>query len=94
MAAPIGNKNAAKGRLWAKAIERAVARLESGDLDKGLERLAQKLVASADIGDPWALKEIGDRTDGKAAQALLLSGAEEGSAVQVTGRIALVRPDR
>lgn len=73
MAAPAGNQNAKKARIWAKAIEREVARLESGDLDKGLQRLAKRLVHEADTSDDpqWALKEIGDRMDGKPAQAIV-----------------------
>jgi hypothetical protein len=66
MGAPVGNKNAAKAKVWAKALEREVARLEGGDLEKGLDRLARKVVAAADqAGDQWALKEIGERFDGK-----------------------------
>lgn len=68
--APIGNKNAAKGRLWRDAIRRAVARRGNGDLNHGLDALADKLIEGVAAGDIQALKEFGDRIDGKAVQAI------------------------
>lgn len=53
-------------KLWRDAIHRAVKRTEKGD--KWLEKLADKLVAVAMEGDVSALKEIGDRLDGKPTQ--------------------------
>jgi hypothetical protein len=88
--APKGNQNAAKGRKWAVAIEREIARLEGGDLEAGLARLAKSLVRQAEAGEQWALKEVGDRTDGKAAQAILHSGAIEGDPLRAS--IELIRP--
>ena len=66
MGAPEGNKNAVKNRPWAEAIHRALL-AENG---KKLRALADKLIARAEEGDVTALKEIGDRTDGKAVQAI------------------------
>lgn len=77
MAAPTGNSNAAKGRLWHDAIKRAVARKYNGDLSHGLDALAEKLVEAVASGELQALKEFGDRIDGKAAQAVTLSGDED-----------------
>lgn len=61
--------------MWAKALEREVARLEKGDLEAGLARIARRVVRIADEGDEekavWAFKEIGDRMDGKPAQAIV-----------------------
>ena len=79
--APKGNQNAAKGRKWAIAIEREIARLEGGDLEAGLARLAKSLVRQAEAGEQWALKEVGDRTDGKPTQPI--SGDSEGPPVKV-----------
>lgn len=66
--------------MWAKAIEREIARLESGDLEAGMARIARKLVRIADAGDDdksqWALREIGDRIDGKPAQAVVTEDEE------------------
>jgi molecular chaperone GrpE (heat shock protein) len=76
MAAPLGNKNSAKGRLWADAIKRAVSRKHGGDLNHGLDTLAEKLIEAVSKGDLQALKEFGDRIDGKPAQAI--TGADGG----------------
>jgi len=64
--APEGNKNAVKNRPWAEAVNRALL-AEDG---KKLRALADKLIARALEGDVTALKEIGDRVDGKAVQAI------------------------
>lgn len=65
--APVGNKNATKNRPWAEAINRALL-AEDG---KKLRALAERIIERALEGDVTALKEIGDRMDGKAAQALV-----------------------
>ncbi len=64
--APEGNNNAGKNKPWAEAIRRALL-AEDG---KELRALAEKLIERAKEGDVTALKEIGDRTDGKAIQAV------------------------
>lgn len=68
--APEGNQNSAKGRRWAAAIDRALAKRCKGDGIKALDALAEKLLLNCDEGDNSALKELGDRIDGKAAQAI------------------------
>jgi hypothetical protein len=72
MAAPKGNRNAAKGHMWAGAIRRALA-----EDREALQEIARKLVSKAKEGDLAYIKEIGDRLDGKAAQSLELSGGFE-----------------
>lgn len=67
MSAPLGNKNATKNRPWADAVNRA---LLANDGQK-LRALADKLIDRALEGDVSALKEIGDRVDGKPAQMLI-----------------------
>ena len=62
--APKGNTNATKGTPWRHAINRAIAQ---GDPEK-LRRIADKLLAKAEEGDITAIKELGDRLDGKATQ--------------------------
>lgn len=91
MAAPLGNKNAAKAKVWEQAIKRALARSSGKDIDSGLDGLADKLVSAAANGEQWAIKEIGDRLDGKPAQAVALSGDDENPLV-VRGIVDLVRP--
>lgn len=68
-----GNRNAKRGTAWRDAVRKAIAQ------DKGsLDRLARRLIALAEGGDLAALKEIGDRLDGKAAQSHELSGPDGG----------------
>ena len=74
--APIGNDNAAKGKEWRNAIRRALAH-KHGSVQDGLLAIARQLVDKAEEGDLTALKEIGDREDGKPAQAIV---GEEGAA--------------
>ena len=57
-----GNNNAARGSEWREAVVRAIKR------GKGLDQLAEVLVAKALDGDMVALKEVGDRLDGKPKQ--------------------------
>jgi hypothetical protein len=72
MAAPIGNQNAARGRLWRAAIERALeARSSKLEQKNALDELAEVLLEQAAQGDMQALKELGDRLDGKPAQAIV-----------------------
>jgi len=77
MPALAGNTNAAKGRTWLAAVERALARagreFRKGNEKayvKGLDVAADMFVQACYAGDPWALKELGDRLDGKPAQVI------------------------
>lgn len=76
MPAPIGNQNAAKAKRWSDAIDRALALRCKGDGIAALDALAEKLLLLADAGDISALKELGDRIEGKPAQAI--TGADGG----------------
>lgn len=67
-----GNKNAAKGKIWTAAIERALKKLDKKGLN-ALDAAAESLVKQAIAGDLMALKEIGDRLEGKPAQSMTLS---------------------
>ena len=68
--APIGNTNAAKENRWAQAIDRALAQRSRAAGIQALDVLAEKLLLNCDAGDMTALKELGDRLDGKPKQAL------------------------
>lgn len=71
--APTGNQNSSKSnRLWGETIKRAVL---AQDPEK-LRKIADKLIDMAEAGDLAAMKELGDRLDGKAAQSVALTGAE------------------
>lgn len=68
--APIGNQNAAKAKLWHAAILRALDKRGAGDRLQALDELAAKLLDLVATGDLAALKEFGDRLDGKPAQTI------------------------
>lgn len=85
--APKGNKNATKNKLWQDALQKEL----SGNRNQlKLRKIAKKLIAMAEEGDIQAIKEIGDRLDGKPAQAIIGDSSQD--AIQVTGSINLVRP--
>lgn len=81
--APIGNQNARKGREWRQAIDRALEIRGNGDRSKALDALAEKLLKKVDEGDIAAIKEFGDRIDGKAPQSVIV-GNEDGQTFTVT----------
>lgn len=76
MAAPINPKGAKSDKIWRAAVMRAVRRLETDEAPKDtkpeqrLERLADQLVEKGLTGDVPALREIGDRLDGKPMQTV------------------------
>lgn len=84
-----GNTNQSKGRPWAAAIARALEKRSLVEQRDALDDLAEKLLAKADEGDLEALKELGNRLDGKPAQSVALTG-EEGGPVQHSVEVAIV----
>lgn len=94
MAAPVGNQNAAKGRRWQDALNKALARYESKDpsvsAGEALDAIALHVVERAIDGNWDAISEIGNRLDGKAAQSLMLSGDADNPLVHRIER-AIVR---
>ena len=83
--------NPPKRRVFEYAIRRALAARNNGDMDKGLNGLAHKLVREAMAGEQWAIKEIADRLDGKPSQAI--TGDDDGPPIKMEGRIRLVKPE-
>lgn len=82
--APIGNQNAAKAKRWTAAIERALAR-KGSDAQAELDRLAEEFIEAVRAGNSQAIggwKELGDRLEGKPAQAVTLQGDEDGGPVR------------
>ena len=61
-----GNHNAVKNRPWREALDRAIKRDDRGLLDLA----AQKVLEGAAAGDMNAIKELGNRLDGRPVQAV------------------------
>jgi len=70
MGAPKGNSNAARGTRWRSAIDRALDDRSRARGQDALQQIALKLIEAAAQGDLSAIKEIGDRLDGRAIQAI------------------------
>lgn len=87
--APLGNQNARKGRIWSQAIERALAKRSRADQIEAIDAMAEKLLALCDQGDLQALKEFGDRMEGKPAQSIAVSGDEDAPLVTRIELVAL-----
>ena len=83
----LGNQNAARAKRWQQAIQRALARASSKDVDAGLDSAADKLVALAIEGDKWAIDHLADRIDGKPHQSVQLDGDGEGGPIQTVVEI-------
>lgn len=83
--APLGNKNAAKIRLFDDAFRRA---LKQRDLDHEdgatLRRIADKIIDLALAGDVSAFREARDTVDGKPAQAIVNAEGENFRVEQIT----------
>lgn len=76
--APVGNQNGKKGKLFYNQLRMALVQ-EDG---RRLRTIADKLVKAAEDGEPWAVKEIMDRVDGKAVQSTEISGVD-GEAIEL-----------
>lgn len=77
-----GNPGGRKAnREWTDALRLAVKRTD-GDKTK-LNKLAENTVELALAGEGWAVKEIGDRLEGKAIQAVEHSGPD-GSPIEMS----------
>jgi len=84
--APLGNQNAVKeNRRWAEALNRAIAQ----DDGKRLRTAAENLLNQAAAGEPWAIREIADRLDGKPKQQIEASGPD-GGPIETINRIERV----
>ena len=87
------NPGGGKGqdKIWSDALRRAVMR--KSDTAKGkkrIEAIADKCSKMAEAGDMAAIREIGDRLDGKPAQSVELGG-KDGKDLSFT--ITFVRPN-
>ena len=79
MAAPKKAVGPKSDKMWRDALMVAVKRLtDDGTKTKKLYLLADALINKALAGDVSAMREIGDRLDGKPAQAVELGGPDGG----------------
>ena len=80
--APLGNNNAAKGKMFYDQLRKIAVQEPTK-----LREVAEGLFEAARAMEPWAVKELIDRLDGKAIQQTELTGAEGApllSGIQVT----------
>jgi hypothetical protein len=84
--APMGNRNAYKGRVWSDALRRAIAQ----DNGERLRASIEQLLNLASNGEQWAIRELADRLDGRPKQINCL----ETDSAAITGiKVTFVRPD-
>ncbi len=80
-------KGAISDKRWSDAIRLAAMREQddgTGNVRKRLNILADKLLEIACEGDIAAIKEVGDRLEGKPRQAVEHSGTEQDGSIGVT----------
>lgn len=70
MAAPKGNNNAAKAKIWSAAIMRALEKRSRTERKKVIDSIADALIDKCLERDLPAIKEFGDRIEGKVPQAI------------------------
>lgn len=79
-----GNQNAAKGRRWQDAINRALERRSRVDQIAELDRLADAFLDEVEKEGITGYKELADRLDGKPAQAITGEGGGPLVIIQAT----------
>ena len=89
------NPGGGKGqeRMWRNAVHLAVKRYVDGSDVKALTRLAEKLVEKGMSGDIAALKEVGDRLDGRPTQAVDMNVTEPITCIERVIVDALPKPE-
>jgi len=85
--APIGNRNAQKGLMWNDALRKAIAQ----DDGRRLRASVEQLLDLASNGEPWAIKELADRLDGRPKQTNVLEASDRPELK--TMKIVFVSPD-
>jgi hypothetical protein len=83
-----GNNYSSKtNRLWAETLRRAVVQSDA----ERLRQIAEALIDKAASGDVSAIKELGDRIDGKSVATTELTGVD-GSNLPISIAIDFVKP--
>ena len=86
MAAPIGNLNAVKGKLFYDKLRKRLTQEPHR-----LERIVNELITQAEQGESWAVKEVIDRLDGKAVQTTEVQNSD-GSPILSGIQVMFVKP--
>jgi hypothetical protein len=86
MAAPIGNTNAVKGKMFHDALRKALVQNPAR-----LPRIVETLLTQAELGEAWAVKEVIDRLDGKAIQINQMENAD-GSPILNAIQVTFIKP--
>ena len=85
-----GNLNAAKGRRWTQAINKALEKRSKAKGLEELERLAEKFLDEVEAQGMVGFKELGDRIDGRAHQTI---GGQDGDDNPQGLTVKYVKPD-
>ena len=87
-----GNQNARKAKDLKDALKYVLDNFENSAVMKGqaLREVCKMLVEKALDGDMQAIKEIGDRIDGKPAQEIM---GEDGGPLQASIKVSFVKPN-
>jgi hypothetical protein len=90
MAAAQGNTYAAKDRKWASMLAVALETYKGPGVEQGkaLRMIAEVVVKKALEGDRDAIQEIGNRLDGKPAQAIEHQGKDGAAAIIIQASAA------
>ncbi len=89
MGAPFGNQNGAKAKVWHAAIMRALKFRSKSDQLEYLDELATKLLDACAQQDLPALKELGDRLDGKSHQSIDVGNPDGSSLFSKVERVII-----
>jgi hypothetical protein len=87
MAAPEGNQNNKKGKMFYDALRKVLIQEP-----RKLTEVAEGLIEAAIAREPWAVKELMDRVDGKAIQFQEITGAD-GEPLVTSIAVNFVKPD-
>lgn len=86
MAAPIGNTNAVKGKMFYDRLRKCLVQEPHR-----LEKIVNQLVTQAELGEAWAVKEVIDRLDGKAVQTTEMQNSD-GTPILSGIQVMFVKP--
>jgi hypothetical protein len=86
MAAPIGNTNAVKGKMFYDKLRKVLVQEPHR-----LEIIVNQLITQAETGEAWAVKEVIDRLDGKAVQTTEMQNSD-GTPILSGIQVMFVKP--